>query len=386
MSGRRKSLAENQGDIGTYFSINKYGTYLENEGKTTGRKQGENSSPNTDLRIPTPMNKLNYLPINSQSAKRPRAPSHSLTEQRKRKQKEFTQVANNNKRMNTMDVKGGTNVNNPPSAEANGFAELEKRLLAGFESMIQKEIEPLKNEIKEMKLEQSRNANNLVLENSEAITRKFQQNEEKHKKLQDRISYLEDQLLEKNIIFQGIYETEFKEIKDIKTQVVKTIAETMNGGTEVEKRDNAKETSVELIERMGRYNPLRTRPVKVKFTDKKDVDNLFKNRKKLPRGIFIDKEYSTSTEKERRVLRPFIKAARRIDKFKGICKLEGPNFVLDGKKYHRQNLHTLPAELEPSKVTSKTNNEVHAFFGELNPLSNFHPCNFTVNNEEFQES
>ena len=111
-----------------------------------------------------------------------------------------------------------------------------------------------------------------------------------------------------------------------------------------------------------------------------------KNSKKLPKGVFIDKEYSKATEKERRTLRPIIKAARRIDKFKGICKMEGPNFVLDGKKYHRQNLHTLPIELDPSKVTSKTNDEVHAFFGKLNPLSNFHPCKFTVNNEEFHSS
>ena len=73
MSGRRKSLAENQGDIGTYFSVNKNGTYLENEGTTTGRKQGENNSQIKDLRILTP----------SQSTKRPRAPSHSPTEQRK---------------------------------------------------------------------------------------------------------------------------------------------------------------------------------------------------------------------------------------------------------------------------------------------------------------
>ena len=66
--------------------------------------------------------------------------------------------------------------------------------------------------------------------------------------------------------------------------------------------------------------------------------------------------------------------------------MEGPNFVLDRKKYHRHNLHTLPSELEPSKVTSKSDDEVHAFFGELNPLSNFHPCKFTVGNEEFHSS
>ena len=55
-----------------------------------------------------------------------------------------------------MDPKSCSNVNKPSTTETHGFAELEKRLLAGFESMIQKEIEPLKNDIKEMKIEQSR--------------------------------------------------------------------------------------------------------------------------------------------------------------------------------------------------------------------------------------
>ena len=64
---------------------------------------------------------------------------------------------------------------------------------------------------------------------------------------------------------------------------------------------------------------------------KKDVDHLFKNRKKLPKGVFIDKEYSKSTEKERRLLRPVIKAARRLDKYKGVCRLDGPQLVIEGK-------------------------------------------------------
>ena len=126
--------------------------------------------------------------------------------------------------------------------------------------------------------------------------------------------------------------------------------------------------------------------MKVKFSDKKDVDNLFKNRKKLPRGIYIDKEYSKATEKEHRLLRPVIKAARRIDKYKGACHLDGPQLVIEGKCYHRQNIHTLPEDLSPMEVTSQSNEEVFAFFGELNPLSNFHPCKFTLEGETFNSS
>ena len=214
------------------------------------------------------------------------------------------------------------------------LAELENRLLAGFASMIKKEIEPLKQDIKEIKEEQRLNIPTSSLGSHEAITRKFNQMDEKHRKLQDRISFLEDQLLEKNVIFQGILESEYEDIKDIKTGVVKAIASTMTGESEEERKTNAGQTSIETVERMGKYNPMRTRPVKVKFSEKKDVDDLFKNRKKLPKGIYIDKEYSKSTEKERHLLRPMIKAARRLDKYKGVCHLEGPQLVIEGKHYH----------------------------------------------------
>ena len=266
------------------------------------------------------------------------------------------------------------------------LAELENRLLAGFASMIKKEIEPLKQDIKEIKEEQRLNIPTSSLGSCEAITRKFNQTDEKHRKLQDRISFLEDQLLEKNVIFQGILESEYEDIKDIKTGVVKAIVSTMTGESEEERKTNAGQTSIETVERMGKYNPMRTRPVKVKFSEKKDVDDLFKNRKKLPKGIYIYKEYSKSTEKERRLLRPVIKAARRLDKYKGVCRLEGPQLVIEGKCYHQHNIHTLPEDLNPMDVTSRTNEETLAFFGELNPLSNFHPCKFDLEGESFNSS
>ena len=279
-----------------------------------------------------------------------------------------------------------THTSKKDKENSSDLAELEKRLLAGFTLMIQKEIEPLKSDIKEIKEEQRFNIPGNSTGSCESITRKFNQTDEKHRKLQDRISFLEDQLLEKNVIFQGILESEYEDTKDIKTGIVKAIANTMQGETEEDKTKSAGDTSIAFVERMGKYNPLRIRPMKVKFNDKKDVDNLFKNRKKLPRGIYIDKEYSKATEKECRLLRPVIKAARRIDKYKGACHLDGPQLVIEGKHYHHQNIHTLPDDLNPMEVTSQSNEEVFAFFGELNPLSNFHPCKFTLEGETFNSS
>ena len=113
---------------------------------------------------------------------------------------------------------------------------------------------------------------------------------------------------------------------------------------------------------MGKFNPNRPRPVKVKFTNKSDVNNLFKNRKKLQDGVFVDKEYSKATEKERRLLRPIVRAAHKIDEYKGKCRLEGLYLKLDEKRYHRLNVHTLPAKLGPSEVTSVSNDYSIGFF------------------------
>ena len=191
-----------------------------------------------------------------------------------------------------------SNMNTNESDKVTDFASVEKRLLDGFASMIQREIEPLKQDIKEMK-EERLLTQNISLNSCESINRKFNQADTKHRKLQDRISYLEDQLLEKNVIFQGILESEFEDTKDINTGVVKAISTTMTGESDEDKLLNAGQTSIESVERLGKYNPRRTRPVKVRFGDKRDVDHLFKNRKNLPKGIYIDKEYSKSTEKER---------------------------------------------------------------------------------------
>ena len=60
---------------------------------------------------------------------------------------------------------------------------------------------------------------------------------------------------------------------------------TMPGEDEEEKKANASKTSIECVERFGKYNPLRARPVKVRFGNKTDADYVLKQRKKLPKGV-----------------------------------------------------------------------------------------------------
>ena len=273
-----------------------------------------------------------------------------------------------------------TSNNKKPTIELNPeLCELKRQLFEGFEQL----IEPLKRDIEDLKTD--RDNRNAAL-NVETVSRRFRNNDERHRKLESRLNCIEDQLLEKNLIFQGILETEFEDRSDIKTQVIKAIAPTMEGENEEERKKNAGNSSIESVERMGKYNPQRIRPVKVKFGNKSDVDHLLRNKKRLPKDIYVDKEYSKATEKERRILRPILKAAKRIKKYKTKCRMEGTHVVIDGKHYHRNNLHTLPDELNTFDVTSTSNTECLGFFGELHPFSNFHPCQIKCDGEEFNSS
>ena len=145
------------------------------------------------------------------------------------------------------------------------LTELKRQIFAGFETL----LAPIKQEIKELKDDQK-----ILFEcdksiNKSKIEKKFVQNEERHKKLETRISLLEDQLLEKNVIFQGVHEEEYEDRSDIKVQIIKAIANTMEGDDFEAKKTLAGQTSIDSVERVGKFNPMRPRPVKVKFREKR---------------------------------------------------------------------------------------------------------------------
>ena len=46
-------------------------------------------------------------------------------------------------------------------------------------------------------------------------------------------------------------------------------------------------------------------------------------------------------------------------------------------------MDSLPKSLKPVNITSRANTTVFGYFGELNPLSNFCPAEFTIENKTF---
>ena len=61
--------------------------------------------------------------------------------------------------------------------------------------------------------------------------------------------------------------------------------------------------------------------------------------------------------------------------------MEGDNLIIKGKTYTIDNLSNLPEEI--NGYNSMCNQHSIGFFGELNPMSNFHHCEFVVDTEKY---
>ena len=66
--------------------------------------------------------------------------------------------------------------------------------------------------------------------------------------------------------------------------------------------------------------------------------------------------------------------------------MDGTDLIIKGKRYNMKNLSELPQNLNPQVVSSRQNADYYGFFGEFNPLSNFHPAMFTHQGIEYNNS
>ena len=225
----------------------------------------------------------------------------------------------------------------------------------------------------------------LVKENK-TITNRCVHIEKENKKLKDRLNDLENKLLDCSIIVHGITEEVDETEAERREKLIVIMARTITRQTMDECIEVARNVPIKSTQRLGRFVANRNRPISVTFENKSDADHLFENKIRLGQGIFADPEYCQETERERQYLRPILKQCRRLDDYKGVCKMEGTTLKIKGKCYTRENLHQLPEEVSAFASTSKSNDNTLGFFGELNPLSNFHVCCFEWNGIRFHSS
>ena len=205
------------------------------------------------------------------------------------------------------------------------------------------------------------------------LNRKVQQLTAEHGCMKKQLTKIETKILEHCLIVRGLPEEPKETEKMMCDKLHNSLATIMQGETEEEKLDSAKQIVIKNCCRLGRFSRNRPCPVSVELLHKQDVEFILDNRFDLPRGTYVDKEYPIDIEHKRKTLLPVLRAAKRLSNYKRQSRLEDDKLVLKGRVYNVNTLNQLPEELNVFTVTSKKNENTVGFFSEINPLSNFYP-------------
>ena len=187
-----------------------------------------------------------------------------------------------------------------------------------------------------------------------------------------------------NLIFRGVPEEQWEKENTTRHEVYVELINLISAeDTPEAKLKMAKKLEIRSCKRLGRYSQGKSRPISAEFVRKDDVDYILSNKTNLRSGIYADKEYPLEIEKKRKILRPIYTAAKQSKKYQKWCRMENDQLVIKGKHYSIEDMDKLPKSLKPVNVTSKSNDSVFGYFGELNPLSNFHPAKFSIEGKTF---
>ena len=91
---------------------------------------------------------------------------------------------------------------------------------------------------------------------------------------------------------------------------------------------------------------------------------------------FVTQDWPVEIEKKRRMLLPVLHRAKAA---KYNARLIIDKLIVNNKTYTLDNLHELPEDINPKKISTVENDDMMLFWGKYVPLSTFHIHNFKVN-------
>lgn len=140
------------------------------------------------------------------------------------------------------------------------------------------------------------------------------------------------------------------------------------------------------------------KPIIVRFLWYPDRANVWGKRKTLKQitefqgkhgvKMFVKENFSATTESKRNILTPIMKYAWLLPEVKE-AYLVRDKLCINGQNYTVNDLDRLPRGLKPNDVCERENDDVLIFWRKESRLSNFHPCQFSIDgtvyncNEQF---
>ena len=247
---------------------------------------------------------------------------------------------------------------------------LGQRLGTDFETL-QESIDCVKSELTTLSESLDDRIADLVQENNE-LRLNCSQAEVKINKLTDRIVSLEGHMRRDNLKFLNIKvnDTQGEDCESLILALCKDMGITLDS---------------RAIIRAHRTGPKRenTQPIIVKFGHFKDKMLVLKEKNRFREiGVLVVEDFPPEVLERRKAFYPALKAAYESNgRYK--ARLVVDKLLLNGKMYTVENMSRLPAELQSQDTSTVTRNDITAFFTNRSPLSNHHPSQFVINDQEY---
>ena len=187
-------------------------------------------------------------------------------------------------------------------------------------------------------------------------------------------------------MLSGVPEESWELESNLREKVIKILAHTVDSANYENQLEVVRDVRIDRIIRKGSYSARSNRPVSITFGKYSDAAYVLENRYYLPQAIYVAREYTEETERKRTQLRLCLRVAKAMNHYAGRCRISGDKLTLNGRKYSTEDLDKLPNDLSGFEISSKRGCVGMCFFGELNPLSNFHRASFTIENEHFHST
>ena len=227
---------------------------------------------------------------------------------------------------------------------------------------------------------------------SASVSKLIQENrllKEQNTNLNEKLLKLEYHQRRNNLLFDGFEEVYGETDTDCYSKVRLAIADLYEDDPEIDGEpvptayEKAGKITVNRIHRDGPYTRGRKRPIIVNFQWFGDVRFILENKKKLPTDIYVNEDFPIEIRQRRRVLRPILKKALSLSRYKGKVKLKFDKLIVNGIPYSMGNLRDLPKDLCPSDNCQEENDDYIGFLGLHSPFSNFYQCSFKLNNVSY---
>ena len=192
----------------------------------------------------------------------------------------------------------------------NAFDTALKDMEAHLNKSMKEMIEPLQTSINSLVasqkdwVEQKKDIDALKIE-KERLNQQVKTVKARNSNLENRLKVLEDKLMEINIIMHGIKESSWELDSTRRELVTSAIANTVTLLDDDKKLEAARKIPIHSTKRIGKYQSLRSRPIRITFASKADAGLLMERKKMLQQGIYVDREYSPDDEQIRKNFVPY---------------------------------------------------------------------------------